>query len=105
VNRGDAVWLPPDRRARGHEQQGARLGVVLQSDAVAALSTVVVALTSASAGPSSFRPEIEVAGRRTRVLVDQLRAVDRARIGRRAGRLTWPELSEVQDALRLVLGL
>lgn len=105
MNRGDVVWLPPDRQARGHEQRGSRLGVVLQSSALGGLSTVVVAVTSTSARPSSFRPEVEVAGRRTRVMVEQVRAVDRARIGRRAGRLSWEELAEVEGALRLVLGL
>ena len=93
------------RGARGHEQRGARYGVVLQAGDLLALSTVIVAPTSTSAQPASFRPEISVAGSRTRVLVDQLTAVDRSRIGRSAGTITWRELGEVDVALELALGL
>jgi mRNA interferase MazF len=41
----------------------------------------------------------------TRVVVDQLTAVDGSRLGGSAGSLTWQELGEVDAALRIVLGL
>jgi mRNA interferase MazF len=41
--RGDLYRLRAPRNATGHEQQGARYAVVLQSDAMAALSTWIVA--------------------------------------------------------------
>ncbi len=56
----------------GHEQAGERFGVVVQADALLPRSVVIVAPTSRSARPASFRPEIEVAGGTTRVLVEQL---------------------------------
>ncbi len=89
----------------GHEQQGERFGVVVQSDAMLPRSVVVVAPTSQSAKPASFRPEVEVAGGSTRVLVEQLGAVDVQRLGRRVGRLTVEEMWSVDDALAVVLGL
>lgn len=89
----------------GHEQQGERYGVVVQSDVMLPRSVVVVAPTSRSAKPASFRPEVEVAGDLTRVLVEQLGAVDVQRLGRRAGRLTAGEMWSVDDALAVVLGL
>ncbi|MGP8008819.1 MAG: type II toxin-antitoxin system PemK/MazF family toxin, partial [Acidimicrobiales bacterium] len=46
--RGDIVRLIPPK-SDGREQQGLRFGVVLQSDALAPLSTVLVAPTSRSA--------------------------------------------------------
>lgn len=89
----------------GHEQHGERYGVVVQSDVMLPRSVVVVAPTSRSAKPASFRPEVEVAGVPTRVLVEQLGAVDAQRLGRRVGRLAAEEMWSVDDALTVVLGL
>jgi mRNA interferase MazF len=79
--------------------------VVLQSDHLAELSTWLVAPTSTSALPLSFRPRIEVEGQQMLLLVDQLAAADLNRLGRRAGRLTPDELAEADVALRLALSL
>lgn len=89
----------------GHEQQGERYGVVVQSDVMLPRSVVAVAPTSRIAKPASFRPEVDVAGGRSRVLVEQLGAVDVQRLGRRVGRLTAEEMWSVDDALVVVLGL
>jgi mRNA interferase MazF len=105
VQRGEIFALPSPRRARGHEQQGRRYGVVVQNDALLALSTVVVAPTSSSARPATFRPEIEVDGASTRVLVEQLSAVDASRLGESVGYLQHGEMREVDRALSVVLGL
>lgn len=89
----------------GHEQQGERYGVVVQSDVMLPRSVVIVAPTSRSARPASFRPEVEVAGDLTRVLVEQLGAVDVQRLGRRVGQLTAEEMWSIDEALVIVLGL
>jgi len=104
MTRGDIhrVRLPA---GRGHEQRGPRFAVVVQSDELLGLSTVLVAPTSRSARTATFRPEISLAGETTRILVEQLRAVDAQRLGSRAGRLTVAELRALDDALELVLAL
>jgi mRNA interferase MazF len=104
MQRGDVfrARLPTSRR--GHEQAGVRYAVVLQASELE-LSTVIVAPTSTKALETSFRPEIQVAGRRTRVLTEQIRTVDRRRLGEPVGRLTWEELDGVDRALETVLGL
>ena len=89
----------------GHEQQGERYGVVVQSDVMLPRSVVIVAPTSRSAKAASFRPEVEVAGDLTRVLVEQVGAVGVQRLGRRVGRLTAEEMWSVDEALAVVLGL
>lgn len=66
---------------------------------------MIVAPTSRSARPASFRPEITVDGATTRVLVEQIGAVDVARLGRRVGHLSTEELWGVDEALITVLGL
>jgi mRNA interferase MazF len=57
---------------------GSRYAVVVQSDQLP-LSTWLVAPTSTSARPASFRPEIDIASQTTRVLsLEELRRVDAA---------------------------
>ena len=77
----------------------------MQADELLPRSVVIVAPTSRSARPASFRPEVEVSGETTRVLVEQLGAVDAQRLGKRVGHLTAEELWAVDDALLSVLGL
>jgi mRNA interferase MazF len=104
VRRGDVheLWVP---RGRGHEQRGNRYGVVVQADALLPRSVVVVAPTSRRARPASFRPEITIGHQRTRVLVEQLGAVDATRLGGVAGHVTTEELWDIDEALLTVLGL
>ncbi|GLZ34931.1 putative toxin [Lentzea sp. NBRC 105346] len=102
--RGEIYRLRAPRDAKGHEQRGARYAVVVQSDLLP-LSTWLVAPTSTSARAASFRPEIELDGQPTRVLVEQTTAVDPQRLGELAGRLALHEMNEIDAALRVVLGL
>jgi mRNA interferase MazF len=102
--RGEVYRLRAPRDARGHEQQGSRYAVVVQSDQFP-LSTWLVAPTSTSSRPASFRPEVEIVGGTTRVLVEQTTAVDPSRLGDSVGTLTFDELRHVDAALRLLLGL
>ena len=102
--RGEVYRLKAPKDARGREQHGARYAIVVQSDQLP-LSTWLVAPTSTSARPASFRPEIEIDGTMTRVLVEQTTAVDPQRLGDRTGRLALHEQVEVDRALQTVLGL
>jgi mRNA interferase MazF len=103
VTRGEVYRLRLPRR--GREQAGSRYGVIVQADQLLGLSTAIVAPTSRSAAPATFRPEIQLDGESTRVLVEQLRAVDVERLGELAGRLSGREQRAVDDALALVLDL
>lgn len=90
---------------RGREQAGPRYAVIVQADALLGLSTAIVAPTSRGAAPATFRPEIELGGERTRVLVEQLRAVDLERLERLEGRLSAREQRAVDEALAIALAL
>lgn len=102
--RGDVyhIKLP---ESRGHEQRGSRYGVVVQVNGLLGLSTVLIAPTSRSAAAATFRPVIEIDGQPTRVLVEQLRAVDVERLDKFAGHLSASEQRAVDATLELVLGL
>ncbi len=77
----------------------------MQSDDLQLLSTWMVAPTSTSARPATFRPTVEVNGTPTRVLVEQASAVDPSRLGDQVGHLGFDELRAIDAALRLVLAL
>ena len=104
MTRGDVyrVRLPA---GRGSERRGPRYAVLVQADALLGLSTALVAPTSRSAAPATFRPQVIVAGESTRVLVEHLRAVDLGRLDGHVGRLDADERLAVDEALELVLGL
>lgn len=104
MERGDifSLRLP---KGVGHEQRGRRFGVVVQADTLLPRSVVLVAPTSTSAKPASFRPEIEIHETPTRVLVEQVGAVDVGRLGDVAGHLTPGEQWGVDAALLTVIGL
>ena len=104
MRRGDVFEfrLP---RGVGHEQRGGRCGVVVQSDAMLPRSVVLVAPTSTSARPASFRPVIELEGQETAVLVEQVGAVDVSRLGDVVGHLRPEEQWGVDLALSTVLDL
>ncbi len=103
--RGEVLRLPSPRGARGREQRGARYAVVVQANEFLELSTTLVAPTSTSARPASFRPTIDLRGEHTRVLVEQTTVVDPVRLGRSAGVLDAIEMRAVDNVLALVLGL
>jgi mRNA interferase MazF len=105
VVRGEVRRLRVPRGRRGSEQRGARHAVIVQADELLALSTVLVAPTSASAPARSFRPVIALAGQLSRVLVEQTTAVSTDRLGASAGRLNAEELRAVDEALVAVFGL
>lgn len=91
-------------RPRGHEQGGRRLGLVV-SPTNSPLSVVTVVPTSTTAGHSIHRPELEVAGRATRLLVDQIRSIDTDYVvGDPVDYLSRDELAEVDVAIAHYLG-
>lgn len=104
--RGDLYLLAAPKDAQGHEQDGQRYAVVVQSDLLPPTwSTVLIAPTSTRATPGRFRPRITMGETATTIMVDQVGAVDARRLGDHAGRLSPDEMVDVDAALRIVLGL
>lgn len=100
-----AVYRIDLGRHRGHDQGGKRLGLVI-SPSGSPLSLVTVIPSSTSAGPSIHRPELEIAGRSTRILTDQIRSIDlRYVVGEPVDYLTRDQLVEIELALAHYLGV
>lgn len=100
--KGDVYRVPA--RGKGHEQQGRRFAVVLQPDWLT-LSTWIVAFTSTSARETSFRPQVDIEGRLTLVMCDQLATVDIRRLTDPVGFLAIDEMRRIDEALSLVMDL
>lgn len=99
-----AVYRIDLGKPRGHEQGGKRLGLVV-SPSRSPLSVATVIPASTSAGSSIHRPELEIAGRRTRLLVDQIRSIDVDYVvGDPVDYLTRDQLAEVHLAVAHYLG-
>lgn len=69
------------------------------------LSTVLVTPTSTASLPMLHRPEVVILGERTCLLVEQTRAINRESLGPSVGRLSYDDLRQLDDALRLALAL
>lgn len=100
-----AVYRIDLGQARGHEQRGRRLGLVV-SPSDSPLSVVTIVPTSTSAQLVVHQPELEIAGRPTRMLVDQIRSIDTDYlVGDPVDYLSRDQMAEVELALAHYLGI
>ncbi len=90
---------------RGHEQRGRRFGLVLSIEQDA-WSTVTIIPTSTGVQASVFRPEVVVAGRVTKILIDQVRTIDVSYVaGELVDYLARDDMAQVEHSLSRYLGL
>jgi mRNA interferase MazF len=105
VIRGTVYPVDLGDAKRGHEQRGRRLGLVISIEQDA-WSTVTIIPTSTSAQPSVFRPEAVIAGRQTRLLIDQIRTIDTSYIvGELVDYLQRDDMAHVEHSLSRYFGL
>ena len=106
VRRGDVWWVDLDP-TRDSEIRKTRPAVVLSADALNRVRRTVV-VVPLSTGPVP-RPPLGVAtpagGEGSVAVCDQIRAVDKARLTRAAGRLASADLRAVENGVRAVLDL
>ncbi|GAA5042381.1 type II toxin-antitoxin system PemK/MazF family toxin [Nocardia callitridis] len=103
VIRGLVYRIDVGTANRGHEQRGRRYGVVLSRTD---WNMVTVVPTSTSAGASQFRPEVEVDGVPTRLLVDQICSIDVDYMtGEPTGCLSLEEMARLDVTIGRYLGL
>ena len=104
--RGDVYWVNLDPTV-GTEIKKTRPAVVVSNDACNKYGAriVVVPVTSNVTSLYPGEARVFIAKRESRVLGDQLRSIDKARLGKRIGRLSREDLGKVEDALRITLDL
>lgn len=102
--RGAVYRIDLGEAKRGHEQRGKRYGVLV-SPSNWPSTVATFAPTSTSATWTLFRPEIEIGGTATRVMIDQIRTIDTSYVGDLVGALTRMEMAEVEHAMAHYLGV
>jgi len=106
VKRGDVWWVEFDP-AVGSEIKKTRPAVILSNDlANRQLSRVIVIpLTSNTGRLYPGEAAVEIGGRSSKAMADQLMAADKSRLKSRLGAISKAELAAVEDAIALHLGM
>jgi mRNA interferase MazF len=96
----------------GHEIRKTRPAVIIQNDVSNRYSpvTIVAAISSQFSDPPFPRevmiePEESGLSKRSAVIVNQIRSVDRRRLAKRFGELSGPSMRRVDEAIKISLGL
>lgn len=104
--RGDLFWVALDP-ALGTDIKKTRPAVVVSNDSCNRYGSRVVVLPVTSNVDSLYPGEalIRAKGRVARVLGDQIRSIDKARLRSRIGTLGAEELAAVEEAVLITLGI
>lgn len=87
VNRGDVYWVNLDPTV-GTEIKKSRPALIISPDDLnLALPRVIVAPLTRAGLPLGCRPEVLFKGKRARILLDQLRWVDKSRLVDKLGKI------------------
>ena len=85
VARGEVYWVNLDP-TRGSEIRKTRPALVISPDDMnRALPRVIIAPLTSKGQPLGCRPEVRFKGKRARILLDQIRSVDRQRLSGKMG--------------------
>jgi mRNA interferase MazF len=87
IARGDVYWVNLDPTMDSESQQTRPALVVSPDDMNTVLPRVIIAPITSAGLPMGCRPEVVFEGKNTRILLDQLRCVDRVRLGKKMGRI------------------
>lgn len=104
--RGDVYWVNLDP-VIGTEIRKTRPAVIVSNDSCNRYGTRVVVLPITSNVDSLYPGEarVEVKGKPGRALGDQIRSVDKTRLGARAATLQPAEMAKIDEALAITLAL
>lgn len=87
VSRGDVYWVNLDPTI-GSEIQKTRPALMVSPDDMnTALPRVIIAPITSAGRLMGCRPEVMFQGKNARILLDQLRCVDKARLGKKMGKI------------------
>lgn len=111
IKRGE-IWLVNLDPTIGHEIKKSRPAVILQNDLGNQYSPITIIAPITSRNIDKIYP-IEVfltkknsrLNKESKVLLNQIRAIDKTRLIKRIGKVDWDTLIKVNDAIKISLGL
>lgn len=87
VKRGEVYWVNLDPTI-GTEIKKTRPALIVSPDDMnAALPRVIIAPLTSKSQPLGCRPQVKFAGKSARILLDQLRSVDKRRLAGKMGEI------------------
>ncbi len=92
VSRGDVYWVELDPTVGSEIQKTCPCLIVSPDDMNRELPRVIIAPITSKGQPLGCRPEVVVNGKMGRVLLDQIRTVDKKRLKSKMGKIeldTW----------------
>ncbi|WP_253308440.1 MULTISPECIES: type II toxin-antitoxin system PemK/MazF family toxin [unclassified Rickettsia] len=106
VNRGDVYWVTLDPTI-GTEINKTRPAIVISNNTQNKISSriVVIPITSNTNNLYHFEAKITINNKEAKALTDQIRTIDKIRLGSFIARLNRAEIIEVEKALRIALSL
>lgn len=105
------IWIADLIPGRGWEVAKKRPVIIISANEINRISPLVVIIPISSSIPKVLGPERvfiekEAAIKKDSVaLPNQIRAIDKSRISKKTGTLSASKFAEVEDALKLVLGM
>jgi len=87
VKRGEVYWVNLDPTVGSEIQKTRPCLIVSPDDMNAALPRAIIAPLTSGGQPLGCRPEVEFKGKSARILLDQLRSVDKRRLGGKMGKI------------------
>lgn len=104
--RGEIYWVHLDPTI-GLEIQKLRPCVIISNNVGNQISTrvIVAPITSSVRRIFAFEVPIEIEQKKGKILLDQIRAIDKIRLGKKLGVCDEQTLDAIEDALKIVLAL
>ena len=104
--RGEVYWVNLDPTL-GSEVKKTRPAVIISNDGQNRVGkrVIVAPMTSILKKIYPFEVKVILGDKESKALIDQIRAIDCQRIGRKLGNLSFNEMRELDTVLKLVLAL
>lgn len=111
IKRGE-IWVTDLRSTVGWEVAKKRPALIISNNDINSLSPIVIVIPLSSQIPEVLGPERlfikkEETGldKDSVIFIIQIRAIDKSRISKKVGKISKQKLLEVEEAVKLVLGL
>lgn len=111
IKRGE-IWTADLRPGKGYEIAKIRPALIISSEAINLISPMVIVLTISSQLPPVLGfDKIVLTKKQTglaknsAILIAHIRSIDKSRLTKKVGKISKAKLSEIEEVLKLVLGM